>query len=59
MCSFNIVLSKKQEQDLIFALEKARRDGSLTVVNRILAVLNFAEWENATFKDIASFLKAR
>jgi hypothetical protein len=42
MCSFNIVLSKEQERDLVFALDKARRDGNLTVSNRILAVLNFA-----------------
>lgn len=57
MCSFNIVLSKEQERDLVFALDKARRNGNLTVSNRILAVLNFAEWENTTFEDIASFLK--
>lgn len=57
MCSFNLVLSKEQERDLIFALDKAKRDGSLTMINRSLAVLNFAEGENSTFKDIASFLK--
>lgn len=55
MLYFHLILSQIQKAKLIKSLENARRKGDLTVVNRILAVLAYAEHKNSV-EDIANLL---
>ena len=43
MLAFRLVLSKGQQQELIQALARARTQGHLTTVHRLLALLAIAE----------------
>jgi len=55
MLYFHFILSQIQKAELIKSLENARRQGDLTVVNRILAVLAYAEHKNSV-EDISNLL---
>jgi transposase len=55
MLYFHLVLTQPQKQKLIDALKVAREKGDLTVVNRILVVLAYAE-SSDSFETIASIL---
>ncbi len=55
MAQFRLRLSKKQREALLKKLNNARRDGIVTVINRILAVLAFADGHSIS--AIATMLK--
>lgn len=57
MPAFRLVLSLEQIAELSNALNKARRQGDLTVVNRILAVLAFGEGEYTDFPVIGKLFR--
>jgi len=56
MLYFHLILTKVQKEELIKALEMARHFGDLTVVNRILVVLAYAERDDS-IETIASILR--
>ncbi len=55
MAQFRLRLNRRQHAALMNKLEAARRDGLVTVINRVLAVLAFADGQS--LRAIAATLK--